>query len=411
LRETKAKCSRASTEAAQSDEVSLYAEKTPIILTRVMARPKSPPRLCLDKNNYAISASYNCHRYRFSLSLTESTVNRKLAEKILDVVKCDIETGEFDTTLTKYRYHAKTGKPLTTMPLFEGYETWVKDKAKSVDKNTANWYRAVLHSLKTSIGARPLSQVNRKDVLAFIRHCQKTNAAYTVKRKVQAVSLAYDWLTLMGYCLANPFKEADKLVKKQSMNKRKPFTALEKEAILTLAKKDDRYSHYYPLLLFLFETGCRTGEALGLRYGDITSHFTQITLDTQLTRGKRKPVKADSARTFKVSNRVADMLYACALCCAPKDEDLVFTSPEGKPIRLDNFRRRIWYPMLSELRIAKRPLYATRHTFVSNALASGVDPMAISQITGHNPQTMFAHYASHVNSKVEIPNNIYGGEE
>lgn len=39
-------------------------------------------------------------------------------------------------------------------------------------------------------------------------------------------------------------------------------------------------------------------------------------------------------------------------------------------------------------------MYALRHSFVSNLLQSGVDIYTISQMSGHDPETLLRHYAS-----------------
>ena len=60
-----------------------------------------------------------------------------------------------------------------------------------------------------------------------------------------------------------------------------------------------------------------------------------------------------------------------------------------------NTIRRTWKNVLSTFDISPRPLYATRHTFASLAVASGEDPLWIAKVMGHNrPDQLFLHYSS-----------------
>jgi integrase len=52
---------------------------------------------------------------------------------------------------------------------------------------------------------------------------------------------------------------------------------------------------------------------------------------------------------------------------------------------------------LKAFRIDARPLYATRHTFASLAIAAGEDPLWVAQVLGHSrPDQLFMRYASHL---------------
>lgn len=52
----------------------------------------------------------------------------------------------------------------------------------------------------------------------------------------------------------------------------------------------------------------------------------------------------------------------------PGDDGLVFTSPEGGPLRHGNFRRRLWVPALQAAALPVIHFYDLRHT--GNVLAA-----------------------------------------
>ena len=71
---------------------------------------------------------------------------------------------------------------------------------------------------------------------------------------------------------------------------------------------------------------------------------------------------------------------------------LLFPSPAGRPIDLDNWRLRVWYPALEGAGIEKRGPYCLRHTFASEALRAGVSIFELSRLMGASVETIEAHY-------------------
>jgi integrase len=84
-------------------------------------------------------------------------------------------------------------------------------------------------------------------------------------------------------------------------------------------------------------------------------------------------------------------------------DDLVFQTPKGNAIDDHNFRNRAWVTVLKEQGVIYRKPYNMRSTFISHALSSGMNPMTVAQITGHDPKTMFSHYAGFINNLPTTP--------
>jgi len=62
---------------------------------------------------------------------------------------------------------------------------------------------------------------------------------------------------------------------------------------------------------------------------------------------------------------------------------LVFTAPEGGPLHLHLFRRRVWYPAVRDSVGEPMRPHDLRHTHVALLIAEGEDPYVISQRLGH----------------------------
>jgi integrase len=66
-------------------------------------------------------------------------------------------------------------------------------------------------------------------------------------------------------------------------------------------------------------------------------------------------------------------------------EALVFTAPGGGPLRLTNFRGRVWVPALRTARLPERlRIHDLRHTSASLLIARGEHPKKIQEHLGHS---------------------------
>ncbi|PSB49776.1 hypothetical protein C7B67_16500 [filamentous cyanobacterium Phorm 6] len=117
----------------------------------------------------------------------------------------------------------------------------------------------------------------------------------------------------------------------------------------------------------------------------------------------RKSTKTNKARTVPLTPRLQQLLLNRQTNdCSP--DDLIFTSSEGlamayRPASYDskNFCKRYWKPALADLGIDYRRPYTTRHTLISHGLESGMNPVAIAALTGHDVRTLYENYAGLVN--------------
>jgi integrase len=63
---------------------------------------------------------------------------------------------------------------------------------------------------------------------------------------------------------------------------------------------------------------------------------------------------------------------------------LLFTAPRGGPLRIGNFRRRVWWPALEAAGLARSTrIHVLRHTCASLLIRQGVHPKAIQHHLGH----------------------------
>jgi integrase len=68
----------------------------------------------------------------------------------------------------------------------------------------------------------------------------------------------------------------------------KPCTREEIQMIIEGFQSDRYYNHYADFVEFLFGMGCRTGEAIGVRWGHLSDDCSSVWVGENVSRGVRK---------------------------------------------------------------------------------------------------------------------------
>jgi integrase len=207
-------------------------------------------------------------------------------------------------------------------------------------------------------------------------------------------------------------------VKKKEVATHRPFTLEETHKILHAFKtnqfvhKCSRYnhSHYYPFVYFLFSTGVRNAEAVGLRVRHVDIINNKLQIERALARTLKgthpkaridKETKNGKVRYLPLSPELKEVLLP--LLINKELADLVFTSVNGLCIDDRMFTRRVFKPVLKALNIEFRTLYACRHGFSSRLLAGGVNPVIAGFLLGNNPATTLTYYTHLISMPETLP--------
>jgi integrase len=147
---------------------------------------------------------------------------------------------------------------------------------------------------------------------------------------------------------------------------------------------------YRALTLVAAYGGLRFGELAGLRRhrvevlpGRVRVEDTCIDVAGRLHWGPPK-TKA-GRRTVNLPRTVAQVLGEhIGRYSHPDPQGLVFTAPEGGPLRCANFRQTVWTPAVREAGLAPLRLHDLRHTAISLWIAAGAHPKEVSVRAGHS---------------------------
>ena len=346
---------------------------------------------------------------RHSLSLGAYTKSNLIQARIIALkIEQDILINNFDKTLFKY-----TGKvvlnPTISKSFVNLFEEWVKEY-KQMDCEIHTNYNATRNML------RKWNQVSQNNIVKKFN--AETFCSSTYNRRLTILKSFVNWLIIQKIWDFNPLLSVNNKRNKTIKNpNRTPFTEDEIRRIIDAFNQNTacsshsnfKHSHYYPFIYFIFKTGCRPSEAVGLRVNSVNLENQTITIKEVLARTIkhtsalqriRKETKNGKIRILPLTEDLTALLTPVLINKQP--DDLVFLSPKGKAIDDKNFQARIFRKVLNKLEIPPRVLYACRHTFGSRCIDSGLSPVMTAFLMGNSPEVALKNYTH----QMQIPKTL-----
>jgi len=263
---------------------------------------------------------------------------------------------------------------------------------------------------------RKWNQVSQNNIVKKFN--AETFCSSTYNRRLTILKSFVNWLIIQKTWDFNPFlsvnNKRNKIIKSPS---RTPFSEQEIHKILDAFKQNTacssysncKHSNYYPFIYFIFKTGCRPSEAVGLRVSSVNLENQTITIKEVLARTIkhtsalqriRKETKNGKIRTLPLTKDLSAVLTPVLINKQP--DDLVFLSPKGKAIDDKNFQARVFGQVLNKLAIPHRVLYACRHTFGSRCIDGGLSPVMTAFLMGNSPEVALKNYTH----QIQIPKTL-----
>lgn len=340
------------------------------------------------RGKYRIRTRYRGRQYCLCTGINEGILGRAQAAEIEARMIQDSLQENFDISLDRYRGHSRRkrhqGKEST---LREVYEALREGKGREWARNTQSSY------------LRAIILWEKHGTLAA---CQKALEAYSPESQ-RVFTSRLNYLLREGYEMGM-LKHLEKIEisgsKTGSEAEPDPLTKDEVKLILQ-SIQGHRYS---PLVRLKLLTGCRTGEALALRWSDIDYSKGHIIFRHNLDRKQLQQTKTGKARYFPINDDLRAVLKEIRATCTGKPESsdfLFYSMARSEPLN-SALPSRWWKDTLKALGIRHRRFYCTRHTFISHALEGGVQPIIIAKLVGNSPQIIYRHYANLID-RPDIP--------
>jgi integrase len=246
-----------------------------------MKSPKSPHRtVSVQQYKGRLRLIWTCpverkRRYLY-LSLPDSAINRNAAKQKALFIQNDIGSGNYDPTLKKYKSERQLEyERLTVVELFQRFTEY---KAKGVTPKTLEKYRATLQYIEQYFENLKADRVGESQAEGFSAYLAKHDLSKNqCKRRLEKLKACWIWAIERKLLTGdNPWIEPYRRVKVPPRQMPKPFTAEEIGAIVQAFRSDRIHSCYADFVEFLFSTGCRTGEAIGLRFKHLNSDCSVV---------------------------------------------------------------------------------------------------------------------------------------
>lgn len=326
---------------------------------------------------------------------------RGSADRWLAGVEADISRGEWsDPRLRRIR-------------MADWAEEWLATTVHLKPK-TREGYESLLRShVLPAFGSVELGHLDQLAIRRWIAELSTVRSPKTVANARQVVSLILDAAVGTGAIRANPclgVKVGRAGHKEMHFLSPEEVDALADEIALPPIKTrgGEHRRESYPAFGLLVRlgawTGLRAGELGALRRGRIDLLRGQIEVAESVTEVHGKliygPTKTYERRTVPLLPSLRGEL-AEHLISRSDPEDLVFTAPEGGPLRHKSFYARYFKPAVNRLGVTGVRFHDLRHSFAAFMIAQGAHPRAIMERMGHSSITVTLNTYGHLLPKID----------
>lgn len=307
--------------------------------------------------------------------------------------------AEAEKLLTRLLNELDGGMPLerSRLNLGEQIEDWLATDGMELRPTSRSTYRRSYRSLvRPHLGTLPVERVTPQLLTRWLARLRgQGTAPSTILVALTVVRNALDQAVRHGQLARNP---ADAVQAPTRRKARRPALDPEHARLLLSLLDGDRHEALY---LTVLGTGLRKGEALGLRWQDVSLPGATLAVVRQKQRTQLEGVYYDEPKTaagrrviplpaFAVvalrAHRAAQNAERLALGELWEDNDLVFPRPGGGPLptpTLDKHYAKVQAAMVAA-GLPRLTFHALRHQHASLEAQAGVTAKVLSERMGHS---------------------------
>jgi integrase len=177
------------------------------------------------------------------------------------------------------------------------------------------------------------------------------------------------------------------------------WTHEEAAKLLAVVKRSE--PRYYPLILTLLHTGCRRGEALGMKWSDVDFKRKRIWIRRARVNGRTVLPKhrkvGDAPRSVTITPAMTAALSGLRTFRYRRSGGWVFASRNGTPIE-ETTVTRAWARIKAKAAphgVRPLTLHSLRHTFATLSLEAGKSVKWVAAQLGHRDAAMTLNIYTH----------------
>ena len=269
-------------------------------------------------------------------------------------------------------------------PISDWSLEWLGSRSHLKPK-TMEGYESLLRSrILPEFGSRSLQEIRPIDIEVWVRRMSEDGLSPSrIGQAVSVLSQVMDAAVRNMMIARNP---AAMVRKPRKIAREMQFLNASQVGNLAGAVPD----RYVALIYTLAYGGIRAGEAVALRRRRINLLRNEFVVAESATEVHGQLVFGETknriTRTITIPRFLREMYEDhLTLYADPAGESLVFTSTDGEPLRLSNFRNRVWRSALREAQLPENlRIHDLRHTAASLLISQGVHPRFVQEHLGHS---------------------------
>jgi integrase len=239
----------------------------------------------------------------------------------------------------------------------------------------------------------PVDKITEDDIERFLISKRKVRSWSTCKNIRNAISNTFKRAIKARIVKDNPCDKVKVPQGRKACKKvlAEPYNQVEVEQLL------EAFSGHrsYPMILFMVRTGCRSGEVSGLQWGDLDLDLRKANIQRAIVRGKETDTKAGKSRKIDLTPALVSELRVLKIRDQKKGK-WVFQNQSGAFVCMDNFRKRVWYPVIEEAELGRVRLHDLRHSFASLVISLTKDIYYAQKMLGHSSITVTCDRYGHL---------------
>jgi len=271
----------------------------------------------------------------------------------------------------------------TRMTVGELLDTWMDTRRPSLAPSTVETYEWSISVLKDHFGQRRVTELSASDIASMIAK-ENGKKAWTIKKLLSPLGGALKVAVREGWISSSPLEKLLPHERPKADQRKMRCLSREEISLLLDATSSTRWKAFFATLVF---TGLRVGEALALRWEDVTEECIVVRAEED---GARK--SAAARRQIMLIPALRRLLTAWKLQQG-LGHQLVFTTASGASIGRRNALRALRVAE-EKAGIPEYTLHELRHTFASILIGQGELPTFVAKQMGHaDPSVTMSTYA------------------
>jgi len=297
------------------------------------------------------------------------------------------------------------GEP-TRLKVGKYLERWKADASDPRTRQTtaATYERLLRLHVEPYLAGVPMAKLGPAHVQGLLAELERQGVgARTRQATHRLLHRAFGDAVRFGLLRANPCTAVD--APRVPRSEPRHFNPEQLRQLLEAAEEDARGG---ALAVLLVTAGLRVGEALALRWRDVSLRegwvdVAHTLVEVKDAEGKirlslQEPKTPRSRRRVELPPLAVQALHRhrSHLTARPHPTAPVLADRKGGFLRRSNVLRRTWWPLLERAGLPKAGFHAARHGHATALLAAGANPRAIAERLGHSRASLVLDVYGHV---------------